>query len=74
MIFAPLFSFILTGDYVDFTFIIIRVNEFTLVAIGQFLLLLTGAFFTFLRFIIMDKVEEERQFYMRGEKTAMPTV
>ncbi len=74
MIFAPLFSFILTGDYVDFTFIIIRVNEFTLVAVGQFLLLLTGAFLTFLRFIIMDKVEEERQFYMRGEKTAMPTV
>ena len=67
MICAPLFSFILTGDYVDFTFIIIRVNEFTLVAIGQFLLLLAGAFLTFLRFIIMDKLEEEREFYMRGE-------
>jgi hypothetical protein len=67
MICAPILSFILTGDYVDFTFIIFRVNEFTLVAIGQFLLLLTGALLTFLKFIIMDKLEEEREFYMKGK-------
>jgi hypothetical protein len=67
MICAPLFSFILTGDYVDFTFIIIRVNEFTLVAIGQFLLLLTGALLTFLKFIIMDKEDEDQEFFKKGE-------
>jgi hypothetical protein len=67
MICAPLFSFILTGDYVDFTFIIIRVNEFTLVAIGQFLLLLTGALLTFLKFIIMDKEDEDKEFFKKGE-------
>ncbi len=67
MICSPLISFVLTGDYVDFTFIIIRVNEFTLVAIGQFLLLLTGALLTFLKFIIMDKEDEDPEFYKKGE-------
>ena len=63
MICAPIFGFILTRDYVDFTFIMFRVNKFTLVAIGQFLLLLTGAILTFLIFVYMKKVEQEKEFY-----------
>lgn len=55
MIVAPILGFILTNDYVDFSIIIIRVNEFTLVSIGQFLLLLTGAILTFLKFALMKK-------------------